>query len=186
LVLMQMNFNWSRQITELVWFSAGSPSITDFHSFTPNLPENKFSLKLLSCYNLSYIFHSRKIVQISTVAVTACALLWSPLTQWTFPFVQHNVLWHQGHTTSNSGFIRIIIIILTIKVYHLLLHHQNYYLNTPHYLNLQSLLWNLQMSLYPSLSSTSALTMTLQVKHRQCQLGCHWGIPKNYGLASNY
>jgi len=54
---------------------------------------------------------------------------------------------------SNSGFISIIIIILTTNVYHLLLYHQNYHLNTPHCLNLQS-----------SLAFTN-ITVSLSVKY---------------------
>lgn len=138
-----------------------SPSITDFHSLTPNLSDNKFSLKLLSCYNLSYIFHARESVQnVHNCSYSLCTALKS-INSINISLCPAQCIMTPRAYHSNSGFNSIIIIILTTNVYHLLLYHQNYHLNTPHCLNLQSLLWHLLTSLYPYLSSTSALTMTM-------------------------
>ena len=138
-----------------------SPSITDFCSLTPNLSDNKFSLKLLSCYNLSYIFHARKIVQNVHYCSYSLYTALKSINSMNISLCPAQYIMTPRAYYSNSGFISIIIIILSTNVYHLLLYHQNYHLNTLHCLNLQCLLWHLLKSFYSYLSSTSAFTMTV-------------------------
>jgi hypothetical protein len=115
-----------------------SPSINDFHLLTPHLTDNKLSLKLLSCYNMSYKFQARKVVQnVHNCSYSLCTALKS-INSMNISLCPAQCIMTPRAYHSNSGFISIIIIILTTNVYHLLLYHQNYRLNTPHCLNLQS------------------------------------------------